>query len=139
LPSKNGKKQFPWRTFQNTLNKYGVEMLNWPAGVPLPGEGRCPSKGINGLSVEHLKKIYEVMHKKTKRLDFCRVLPMEARDGQEEDLFQMAVDRPLYQISPQALEILHSDSTSTPKRHHEEEDGNDGRPRKLMKFINTSF
>ena len=139
MPTKNGKKQFPWLTFQNTLNKYGIEMLNWPTGVPLPGKGRCSSKGINGLSVEHLERIYEAIHKKTNRLDFCHISPLEGRHGQGNDFFQMAVDQPLYQISPEVPEILHSEFTVTGKRGREEDDGSDRRQKKPMKFINTLF
>jgi len=133
------KKKLPWRNFEFTLNKYGVEMLNWPRGVPLPGKGRSPSKGINGLSAEHLEKIYEATRKKNNRLDFRRTSTRD--DVQEEGSFQMAVDRPLYRISPEVPEILHSELTSTRKRKRgrEEEDGDDGRPKKPTKFINTSF
>lgn len=70
-------KQLPWTTLRRVLEKCGLELANWPSGVPLPGSGdqMCDdNKGINGLDMKHLYLLYDAMKSETSPLGFRRII-----------------------------------------------------------------
>ena len=50
--------RLPWSTLESDLEKQGLGLVNWPAGVP-----RKRNRGIYDLSAEHADKLYHaIMH-----------------------------------------------------------------------------
>jgi len=50
--------RLPWSTLESDLEKQGLGLVNWPAGVP-----RKRNRGIYDLSAEHADKLYRaIMH-----------------------------------------------------------------------------
>ena len=48
--------RLPWSTLESDLEKQGLALVNWPAGVP-----RKRNRGIYDLSAEHADKLYRVI------------------------------------------------------------------------------
>ncbi|KIM70925.1 hypothetical protein SCLCIDRAFT_101167, partial [Scleroderma citrinum Foug A] len=46
----------PWSTLESDLEKQGLALVNWPAGVP-----RKRNRGIYDLSAEHADKLYHAI------------------------------------------------------------------------------
>ncbi|KAJ7586516.1 hypothetical protein C8J56DRAFT_105332 [Mycena floridula] len=61
--TKDGEFKLPWRQFKTMLDDNGVEMINWPDGVPQPGEhlGTNSGKGFEGVKYDLLKQIYDAI------------------------------------------------------------------------------
>jgi hypothetical protein len=74
LETKRGTLALPWTTLPYTLKKNHLELVNWPAEVPAPGEGENDNKGINGIDTADLKRVYLAMKNEdpSKRLGFRR-------------------------------------------------------------------
>ncbi|KAJ6498659.1 hypothetical protein DFH09DRAFT_333775 [Mycena vulgaris] len=109
-------KKLPWLQFDETLEKEGIEMVNWPGDVPTPGKGPNSSKGLAGLPVRHLNKIYAAIHRETAKLQLQRI-PGARKPGQA--------------VSQQ--EFFGDDSavaSSSRKRGRDREDEGDTRPKK---------
>ncbi|KAJ7598515.1 hypothetical protein C8J56DRAFT_914279 [Mycena floridula] len=113
------EKKLPWLTFEITLQDEGIEMINWPDGIPKPGTGPNPSKGISGVPVRHLRKIHAAIHSATEQLELRHIL------GQR---------KPGLGISQ---EEFFRDATA-PKKRPRELDIDETAPRtKQLKFKNT--
>ncbi|KAJ7585853.1 hypothetical protein C8J56DRAFT_1165633, partial [Mycena floridula] len=78
--SKRNKK-LPWIQFDDTLVDEGIEMVNWPEDVLSPGKGSNSSKGLAGVPVRDLKKIYKAIHSDTVKLEL-RHIPGARKPGQ---------------------------------------------------------
>ncbi|KAJ7586408.1 hypothetical protein C8J56DRAFT_891314 [Mycena floridula] len=75
-----GQVKLPWLDFETTLAKNRVRMINWPVGVARPGKdlGTDTSKGIKGVTLDPLTKIYRAIHHPTAPIQLLReetVLP----------------------------------------------------------------
>ncbi|KAJ7586551.1 hypothetical protein C8J56DRAFT_944935 [Mycena floridula] len=97
----NGRTKLPWVDFETKLKDEGLELANWPNGVPEPGkDGRAdPNKGIAGISVRDLTAIYRAIHSTTAPLELRRssgpqagTSSKRARDGEGN------IQRPTKQI-----------------------------------------
>ncbi|KAJ7586529.1 hypothetical protein C8J56DRAFT_944959 [Mycena floridula] len=87
----NGRPKLPWVDFETKLKDEGLELINWPNGVPEPGkdERADPNKGIAGISVRDLTAIYRAIHSTTAPLELRRssgpqagTSSKRARDGE---------------------------------------------------------
>ncbi|KAJ7588715.1 hypothetical protein C8J56DRAFT_1077927 [Mycena floridula] len=70
----NGHPKLSWVDFETKLKDEGLELVNWPNGVPEPGkdERADPNKGIAGISVRDLTAIYRAIHNTTAPLKLRR-------------------------------------------------------------------
>ncbi|KAJ7586618.1 hypothetical protein C8J56DRAFT_891497 [Mycena floridula] len=74
-------KKLPWLQFDDTLEDEGIQMVNWPKDVLTPGKGSNSSKGLAGVPVRDLKKIYKAIHSDTAKLEL-RHIPGARKPGQ---------------------------------------------------------
>ncbi|KAJ7586627.1 hypothetical protein C8J56DRAFT_106026 [Mycena floridula] len=84
-----GQVKLPWLDFEATLGENRVRMINWPAGVARPGKdlSKDTSKGIYGVRLDSLTKIYHAIRDSTAPIQLLRdetVLP--------NDLYTMSGD-----------------------------------------------
>ncbi|KAJ7586488.1 hypothetical protein C8J56DRAFT_1165474 [Mycena floridula] len=75
-----GQVKLPWLDFETTLGENRVRMINWPAGVARPGKdlSKDTSKGIYGVRLDSLTKIYRAIRDSTAPIQLIReetVLP----------------------------------------------------------------
>ncbi|KAJ7586559.1 hypothetical protein C8J56DRAFT_944949 [Mycena floridula] len=75
-----GQVKLPWLDFETTLGENRVRMINWPAGVARPGKdlSKDTSKGIYGVRLDSLTKIYRAIRDSTAPIQLLRdetVLP----------------------------------------------------------------
>lgn len=68
--------RLPWSTMESYLEDRGMELVNWPAGVPRT------SDGIQGLSAEHADKLYcAITHSDKKHRLIFRLLDKQVATG----------------------------------------------------------
>ncbi|KAJ7586570.1 hypothetical protein C8J56DRAFT_944988 [Mycena floridula] len=79
LQYKGNEPKLPWLDFQKTLKDHKITMINWPVGLEQPGKGLSddPRKGIAGLNIQDLRKIYRAIHDRTAPLQLIRDGPGE--------------------------------------------------------------
>ncbi|KAJ7586433.1 hypothetical protein C8J56DRAFT_1084842 [Mycena floridula] len=75
-----GQVKLPWLDFETMLGENRVRMINWPAGVARPGKdlSKDTSKGIYGVRLDSLTKIYRAIRDSTAPIQLLRdetVLP----------------------------------------------------------------
>ncbi|KAJ7586702.1 hypothetical protein C8J56DRAFT_1085262 [Mycena floridula] len=75
-----GQVKLPWLDFETTLGENRVRVINWPAGVARPGKdtSKDTSKGIYGVRLDSLTKIYRAIRDSTAPIQLLReetVLP----------------------------------------------------------------
>ncbi|KAJ7586665.1 hypothetical protein C8J56DRAFT_1026874 [Mycena floridula] len=116
-------KKLPWLQFDDTLEDEGIEMVNWPKDVLTPGRGSNSSKGLAGVPVRDLKKIYKAIHSDTAKLEL-RHIPGARKPGQA--------------VSQQEFFAESSASGSRKRPRDAETDGN-SRPKKQLVFKNIRF
>ncbi|KAJ7586527.1 hypothetical protein C8J56DRAFT_1165484 [Mycena floridula] len=69
-----GQVKLPWLDFETTLGENRVRMINWPAGVARPGKdlSKDTSKGIYGVRLDSLTKIYRAIRDSTAPIQLLR-------------------------------------------------------------------
>ncbi|KAJ7586957.1 hypothetical protein C8J56DRAFT_1051251 [Mycena floridula] len=115
--------KLPWLQFDNTLEDEGIEIINWPEDVLTPGKGSNSSKGLAGVPVRDLKKIYKAIHSDTAKLEL-RHIPGARKPGQA--------------VSQQEF-FVESSASGSRKRPRDAETDGDSRPKKLFVFKNIRF
>ncbi|KAJ7586672.1 hypothetical protein C8J56DRAFT_1165539 [Mycena floridula] len=116
-------KKLPWLQFDDTLEDEGIEMVNWPKYVLTPGKGSNSSKGLAGVPVRDLKKIYKAIHSDTAKLEL-RHIPGARKSGQA--------------VSQQEF-FAESSASGSRKRPRDAETDGDSRPKKQLVFKNIRF
>jgi hypothetical protein len=76
----------PWTTLPYTLKENHLELVNWPAEVPIPGGGENDQKGINGINGANLKRLYLAVKNEdpSKRLGFRRTVALAVPSSSSE-------------------------------------------------------
>ncbi|KAJ7595171.1 hypothetical protein C8J56DRAFT_380487 [Mycena floridula] len=124
LHGTNRNKKLPWLQFDDTLEDEGIQMVNWPKDVLTPGKGSNSSKGLAGVPVRDLKKIYKAIHSDTVKLEL-RHIPGARKSGQA--------------VSQQEF---FAQSSASGSRNRPRDAGNadgDIRPKKHLVFKNIRF
>ena len=67
--------RLPWATFNDMLETYNLEVLNWPDDVTWPGEDGRRDRGIEALSSTEVRSLFEALNHPTAPLSFCRTKP----------------------------------------------------------------
>ncbi|KAJ7586448.1 hypothetical protein C8J56DRAFT_1165456 [Mycena floridula] len=116
-------KKLPWLQFDDTLEDEGIEMVNWPKDVLTPGRGSNSSKGLAGVPVRDLKKIYKAIHTDTVKLEL-RHIPGARKPGQA--------------VSQQEF-FAESSASGSRKRPRDAETDGDSRPKKQLVFKNIRY
>ncbi|KAJ7586548.1 hypothetical protein C8J56DRAFT_1051904 [Mycena floridula] len=116
-------KKLPWLQFDDTLDDEGIEMVNWPKDVLTPGKGSNSSKGLAGVPVRDLKKIYKAIHSDTAKLEL-RHIPGARKPGQA--------------VSQQEF-FAESSASGSRKRPRDAETDKDSRPKKQLVFKNIRY
>ncbi|KAJ7586706.1 hypothetical protein C8J56DRAFT_1085266 [Mycena floridula] len=116
-------KKLPWLQFDDTLEDEGIEMVNWPKDVLTPGKGSNSSKGLAGVPVRDLKKIYKAIHSDTAKLKL-RHIPGARKPGQA--------------VSQQEF-FAESSASGSRKRPRDAETDGDSRPKKQFVFKNIRY
>ncbi|KAJ7586436.1 hypothetical protein C8J56DRAFT_1165451 [Mycena floridula] len=116
-------KKLPWLQFDDTLDDEGIEMVNWPKDVLTPGKGSNSSKGLAGVPVRDLKKIYKAIDSDTAKLEL-RHIPGARKPGQA--------------VSQQEF-FAESSASGSRKRPRDAETDGDSRPKKRLVFRNIRY
>ena len=62
--------RLPWATFDDMLETYKLEVLNWPADVTWPGGDGRRDRGIEALSSTEVRKLLDALNHPTAPLSF---------------------------------------------------------------------
>ncbi|KAJ7585433.1 hypothetical protein C8J56DRAFT_1027162 [Mycena floridula] len=111
-------KRLPWSRFDDILNQQGIHVVNWPEGVPTPGNGPHSNKGLAGVPLRDLRTIYEAVHHDTAKLDLRRIPAT-------------------YTLRPRVADS--STTEGSKKRSRDPDNEGDTRPRKTLVIRDKQF